>query len=253
MRLTKKPSVYTSTRSQPYCDATVLLHNASPKGEEIGGSMHGRDQKNDGAGDRGNEIGSIMDTWRNEVGSIMSMGSFRALLQRERACSDRVQQSFSVLSFRVGWRREAFATLATILRVIAARIRTTDVIGWLPEDELGVLLRYSTAADAMEVAKEIHGRMAEVYEPLRCTVYSYPPFELDTPGRVSPQSRTESGSFSVSSDSDESEEPASASDSPPPRRVSRPCAPNTRQIHRRSKANRSPRSSVSLHSFIVPG
>jgi len=109
-------------------------------------------------------------------GGVLDRAGFRDVLRRERACSDRSHLPFAVLAFRAG------AVPDEELRdVIVTRIRETDTVGWLENDELGVLLRHASVSDAVHVAEEIRERVTGADGPPRCTVYGYPPFWFERP------------------------------------------------------------------------
>ena len=77
---------------------------------------------------------------------VLAPESFRALLARERACSDRTGIPFCVIAFRLESGSARSFELERTIVAIEARVRATDDVGWLHAGELGVLLREASVA-----------------------------------------------------------------------------------------------------------
>jgi hypothetical protein len=108
---------------------------------------------------------------------VLRPAAFRALLERERALSDRSGEPFAVLVF-AGQGPEAGVDMRPLVAAASTRVRATDAVGWLSSSEFGVLLRDSSVADAMGVAQEIRAQAAAADGRWPCIVHGHPPFEL---------------------------------------------------------------------------
>jgi hypothetical protein len=105
---------------------------------------------------------------------VLASVDLRAVLQRERALADRAESGFAVLVFHSNG--ETKLPASALLQELAQRVRKTDVVGWLDEN-LCVLLRFASVADAIQLANEIHARLGA--SAAACTVYGHPPFVLE--------------------------------------------------------------------------
>jgi GGDEF domain-containing protein len=66
--------------------------------------------------------------------------------------------------------------LSRLAAPLLEQLRATDAIGWLGGHELGLLLRYTTSADAVAVAEKFCALLDAGGAPrLHCTVFAFPP------------------------------------------------------------------------------
>lgn len=100
---------------------------------------------------------------------------FERVLRHERALSDRSGEPFALLRFELGARPER-ARVAALMAAAMARVRATDVLGWLAAGEFAVLLRYTSVEDALGVARAIRTRAESAPGEFPCTVHGHPPF-----------------------------------------------------------------------------
>ena len=107
--------------------------------------------------------------------SVLDAEGFRSVLRRERALAERARLAFTVLVFELEPTSKA-VTPGRLLEVLNARVRTTDVLGMRARGGLQVLLRYTSVADAVQVAAQVCGELGE--QAVRCTAYGYPPFDF---------------------------------------------------------------------------
>ena len=126
--------------------------------------------------------------WENSR-IVLAPESFRVLLARERACSDRTGIPFCVIAFRLESGAARSFELERTIVAIEARVRATDDVGWLPAGDLGVLLREASVAEGLRLAQAIRSRAGAVSGMLACTAYGYPPFSARA--RRRPASRRE--------------------------------------------------------------
>jgi lipopolysaccharide/colanic/teichoic acid biosynthesis glycosyltransferase len=81
--------------------------------------------------------------------NVASRALFESILQRERDIADRGTRRFSVLTLRA----RAVTLLPALERELLARLRSTDVVGRLDAQHLGVLLTETEAGGAQVVAR----------------------------------------------------------------------------------------------------
>jgi lipopolysaccharide/colanic/teichoic acid biosynthesis glycosyltransferase len=111
----------------------------------------------------------------NSLGSIHSSDSFRIILERERARSERTGQIFSLVIFGINGRNGAdTATLESLGNDITKKIRKSDEIGWYDGNCIGTILTGTSAEGASRFVEIVKKRNEEIEPKLTCTVYSYP-------------------------------------------------------------------------------
>jgi len=98
---------------------------------------------------------------------------FRRSLARERSHADRDGTSFATLVF--SWPDAVKEEdVAGIVGSIRARLRGSDVLGWVRRRQIGLMLPGVKSDDALEIAADLYARFAEGVPKPRCTVYPYP-------------------------------------------------------------------------------
>jgi lipopolysaccharide/colanic/teichoic acid biosynthesis glycosyltransferase len=108
------------------------------------------------------------------IEGVHSEEVFKAILAHERAVAERNGLSFSVLAFG-GKDRQVTADSARILGgVLAERLRTTDVTGWMNSGTIGVLMPHTRFRDATSVADHICRKASESGAEFEFRVYLYP-------------------------------------------------------------------------------
>lgn len=96
-----------------------------------------------------------------------------AIIERERARSDRTGTGFSLLLLRADSGRQEKSTLARVASYLKKRLRTTDELGWLDDDRLCAVLSATLPTGAWKVAAEIQMNFPDV-DVLEYKVYYYP-------------------------------------------------------------------------------
>ena len=111
---------------------------------------------------------------------LLSPEQMRKVLARERARADRTADRFAVVTF-VPLRRELVAAgWACLVKVLRARLRFTDEVGWLEAGQLCAVLAGTGSEGAWKVLEAVNERLGHDYPALNCTIYAYPP---DSPPR----------------------------------------------------------------------
>jgi lipopolysaccharide/colanic/teichoic acid biosynthesis glycosyltransferase len=112
---------------------------------------------------------------RDGCEELHSLDKFRRILERERARADRRGDHLSLLTFAPRRLEDADTTAIFLTKVLRARLRTTDDVGWLDIRRIGVVLPDTTARGAWKLADDVCLECLGVLPPPVCTVYSYPP------------------------------------------------------------------------------
>jgi lipopolysaccharide/colanic/teichoic acid biosynthesis glycosyltransferase len=123
---------------------------------------------------------------------LNSKDEFDVILKRECARSDRNGRGFSVVAFRAGCQDGNNAFAECLKGVLLQRVRTTDEIGWLDEQRIGVLLYNTSPEGAWDYASHVQGAFAAEGPAPECTVYTYPVLWIgfeDEKGAAGPKDR----------------------------------------------------------------
>ena len=111
----------------------------------------------------------------NTMGVIHSSDSFRIILERERARSERTGHIFSLVIFGINHGKGTDTALLEHLgNVLVQKVRMSDDVGWYEEGRIGTLLPGTSAEGAWQFIDIIKKKIGEAESSLNCTVYSYP-------------------------------------------------------------------------------
>jgi lipopolysaccharide/colanic/teichoic acid biosynthesis glycosyltransferase len=105
---------------------------------------------------------------------LPSPENLRRILDRERARSDRTGEPLSLVTFAPRSAEAEAETPLLVARILAGRMRTTDVVGWLEGRRIAVVLPTTPAAGAWKVADDVCVEFPKEVPPPICTVYTYP-------------------------------------------------------------------------------
>ena len=106
---------------------------------------------------------------------IHSEESFKSVVDREIARSDRNSHEFSLVAVRFEKPDFSASPFGSLLRVHARRSRFTDEIGWLDAASIGILLPDTGSTGARKFAADMKDRLASIETPsFDCEVYTYP-------------------------------------------------------------------------------
>jgi len=109
-----------------------------------------------------------------DLESLLSVAEMKRMLQRERARVDRNGSQFSLIAMTPREPERAHATLAQLATLLRRRLRCTDEVGWLEEQQIGVFLPDTPASGAWKVADDICLAFSTDEHPPLCMVYQYP-------------------------------------------------------------------------------
>ena len=99
---------------------------------------------------------------------------FAAILRYERARVDRSGESFSLVSLEIGQLHGRTGEIKKIVQSLRERIRTTDQLGWLDENTLGLLLPGTNLEGAWSFVVKFEREYFGEQPPVPFTVYTYP-------------------------------------------------------------------------------
>lgn len=114
-------------------------------------------------------------TRRVRQAQILSAGELRTVIERERAIVDRHGNAFSLLVFGVVNATLEDVSMQHLVRTLRCRVRSTDEVGWLDSQGIGVVLPYTSSHAAGKLADDVCKLIASpAPPPPTYTVYSYP-------------------------------------------------------------------------------
>ena len=117
----------------------------------------------------------ITDTPKKKsVGPIWSKEEFIRIIETERARADRVGLRFSIVKFDIEDSKAKDKSAARLLRLLSARLRLTDEVGWIAVNRIGALLYNTHPDDACYIASQIRDQMTSRGKLLGYDVDSYP-------------------------------------------------------------------------------
>jgi lipopolysaccharide/colanic/teichoic acid biosynthesis glycosyltransferase len=108
------------------------------------------------------------------LSDLRSAGELQAVIERERAIIDRHGSVFSLLGFDVGNTTLQDVSIQHLVRILRCRVRSTDEVGWLDGQRIGVVLPYTSSHAARKLANDVCKLVASSAPPPTYTVYSYP-------------------------------------------------------------------------------
>lgn len=106
--------------------------------------------------------------------AIYTTQEFVEILERERERADRHNHQFSLVVFDMGPIEANRAAARRIVRKIHQRLRNIDEVGWYDKWRIGVIMPYTPAEGAWELADDICDSIEKTLPPPVCAVYTYP-------------------------------------------------------------------------------
>ena len=104
---------------------------------------------------------------------IHNVSTFQKIIEVERMRSEKARSVFSMLSISASDPAGSAALLCDVIKVLSARIRCYDIMGWMDECRLGVLLPDTPAAGAQTMLGDIIASIAERHRFI-CSITTYP-------------------------------------------------------------------------------
>lgn len=104
---------------------------------------------------------------------LHSPEKMKAIIERERARSDRTAAGFSLLVITASHGRYGRTTLTRVASYLASRLRLTDELGWLDDYQLCAVLSTTLPSGAWTVAESVQSDCPDV-QAVEFKVYYYP-------------------------------------------------------------------------------
>jgi len=143
--------------------------------------------------------GAVQLGSRGGTGALHPVATLEFLLERERALADRHGHGFSLLVYDIPRAAAPQEVVHHLTRAAAARIRTTDVAGWLEDGRIGILLPFTAEAGARKLAADLATRMPENAPRAEFLIYTYPEGPEGEPGRREISARDEAAGSALAS------------------------------------------------------
>jgi lipopolysaccharide/colanic/teichoic acid biosynthesis glycosyltransferase len=100
--------------------------------------------------------------------------TFLSIVERERALARRIGYSLSIVAVGLGDQLSEHALKNEVEQFAFLRVRSTDVLGWIDQKTLGIILPNTPPEGARNVAEDILQPLARRMPPLTYVVYHYP-------------------------------------------------------------------------------
>ena len=114
--------------------------------------------------------------------AIYTTEEFTEVLERERERADRNKHNFSLVVFDMGPAEANRASARRLVRTISRRVRNIDEVGWYDKLRIGVVMPYTSAEGAWELADDICQSIGATMPPPVCAVYTYPTEDVSQGG-----------------------------------------------------------------------
>jgi hypothetical protein len=122
---------------------------------------------------------SFFKSSRNSsIDLLIGKEAFQQAIAKERFRSDRSNHKYSLLILSLAIESEEDERIGRAIDTIRNRIRAIDEIGWYDENQLGIILPFTTMAGADQLAEEINAIITAHLEPaecLSCELFCYDP------------------------------------------------------------------------------
>jgi hypothetical protein len=105
---------------------------------------------------------------------VFPVERFRQVLERERYRSDRNHHGFSLLTFKSKYTSGEQTLMSEVMPVLLRRARSSDIIGWLDDGSLAVLLPETVMEGASKLMGDIYHMAPELTACSECQIYYYP-------------------------------------------------------------------------------
>jgi lipopolysaccharide/colanic/teichoic acid biosynthesis glycosyltransferase len=122
--------------------------------------------------------------------NIHAAKEFQAILRHERARADRSDGHFALIAMRLSAHPEEKHELPRLVQALSQRIRVTDVLGWLDDQTLSVLLPGTDPEGARVFIGNLNKQYLAGRQPVLVTIFCYPEHWLQK-GNGSKNSRYE--------------------------------------------------------------
>jgi lipopolysaccharide/colanic/teichoic acid biosynthesis glycosyltransferase len=116
---------------------------------------------------------------RSENG-IYTSAEFCRILERECARADRAGPHFSLIDFNLEYSKNNGASSGHLIKLLSERMRSSDELGWIGKQHIGLMLYNTDAGAACRWANNIRQAISPRLYPLDFSVYVYPAEDNDS-------------------------------------------------------------------------
>jgi hypothetical protein len=109
---------------------------------------------------------------------LIGKEAFQQAIAKERYRSDRSNQKYSLLILSLAIKSDEDERIIQAIATVRKRIRAIDEIGWYEENQLGIILPFTTMEGADRLATEINDIITAHLAPaecLACELFCYDP------------------------------------------------------------------------------
>lgn len=107
--------------------------------------------------------------------AIYPAEEFKAILERERARSDRSGERFSLVVFYTDTPHKDQKDMAAhLVQILTHRVRSIDVVGWVERRQIGIALPNTSGEGARKFAEDISKKIAAKTQAPAFQVFTYP-------------------------------------------------------------------------------
>ena len=113
---------------------------------------------------------------------IYSISELKNILLRERARADRNDHEFSLIVFNISEKKRNKVFIADFFETLKYRLRSIDEVGWINEHQIGIVLPYTSAKNAMKVCEVLHDALKDDVIVQLDKIFTYPslwPYKKD--------------------------------------------------------------------------
>ena len=126
-------------------------------------------------------INAVPDVLRHRSGNeIYTAAEFRMILERECARADRAGPHFSLIDFNLEYSKNNGASAGHLIKLLSERMRSSDALGWIRKQHIGLMLYNTDAGAACKLANNIRQVISSRLYPLDFSVFVYPAEDNDS-------------------------------------------------------------------------
>ena len=128
-----------------------------------------------------NKINPTPDALKTRSGyGIYTSAEFRRILECECARADRAGTHFSLIDFNLEYSKNNGTSCGHLIKLLSERMRSSDELGWIGKQHIGLMLYGTDAGAACKWADNIRQAISPRLYPLNYSVYSYPAKDDDS-------------------------------------------------------------------------
>ena len=123
-------------------------------------------------------MGFFKSSMNSTTDLLIGKEAFQQAIAKERYRSDRSNHKYSLLILSLAIKRADDERIVQAIATIRKRIRAIDEIGWYEENQLGIILPFTSMAGADRLGDEINDIITTHLEPaecLACELFCYDP------------------------------------------------------------------------------